>query len=294
LSLAIQGSRLAASRIAPRSQQQLQLIDNPVANWIGGQDAINTTNATSSTTITSRGKLDINGTLQSVGLNILSGSPTVGRVYCTIILESSEQDFLTTLARGYIYPGHSPWGAGGIGIKFGDKIRLETRSSIGNVVIRPTATILRDVYQPAGWTGTDKGSTEGPGRVRTITTSDPAATVDIDETVPAGRQWQVFFCLINFTTDSNAGSREVFLAYTDGSNTIWRNDAWGTAASTSTVFEFYGSEVADSDASGQIRQQQIPNKILPAGYHIKTITGNLKAGDDFQASSIHVEEHIAP
>jgi len=134
---------------------------------------------------------------------------------------------------------------------------------------------------------------EGPGRDFTITTADPAAGVDLDETVPAGRTWRIYFLKINFTTVAGGGQREVFLELTDGTNIIFKNDEWGTVGASATI-EFYASDVVDIDSSGQIRQQQLPQVQLPAGYHIKTETDNLQAGDDFQASFFHVEEWIQP
>jgi len=293
LSLASQGSRLALSRRASTKTVQIQRFDeSPVTTYTG---ADNTTVATSSTTITSRRKITADGTLQTIGLNILSGSPTVARVYCTVILEDENDLFKSTLCRGYIYPGHSPWGAGGIGVKFGDQIRLETRSSLAGVIIRPIGSILKGIYAPGGWTGTDESSLEGRGRVHLFSTSDPSAGDDWDETVPAGRIWRVDRGIINFTTDANPGTRSISLEIQDNSALrIWKDDSWGTLTNTTTAHEIFFVNTSHSDTSGPDRTGYHTPILMDAGWHIKTNHSNWEAGDDLQAGVLHVEEWISP
>lgn len=70
--------------------------------------------------------------------------------------------------------------------------------------------------QGLGWPGSPIGSSlDGEGVLRPITGTDPAAGVNISETVPTGARWQLFSLAADFFTDATAGVREVLLTIDD-------------------------------------------------------------------------------
>ena len=58
--------------------------------------------------------------------------------------------------------------------------------------------------------------TEGPGLIRSVTGTDPAAGAEISETVPTNARWILHSFIANLVTDATAGNRRVRLEIDDG------------------------------------------------------------------------------
>src|SRR3954467_4562200 len=72
------------------------------------------------------------------------------------------------------------------------------------------------------WPGSPiQASTAGAGRLRSITGTDPAANVEISETVPAGVRWRILTLAATFATDATVASRVPALVIDDGTNQLF-------------------------------------------------------------------------
>jgi hypothetical protein len=163
--------------------------------------------------------------------------------------------------------------------------------------VQPLATLLQGDITVNGrlaWPGSPIASPiDGPGRLRSIVGTDPAANVEISEAVPAGRRWSLTSFFATLVADANVANRTVTLIVDDGANTIWQQDASAvqTAGQTRSYEAFnFG---AAADLVGSTFRLPAPFPIsLPAGFRIRTSTANRQVGDNWSAPTLLVEEWI--
>lgn len=143
--------------------------------------------------------------------------------------------------------------------------------------------------------GLNESSVEGQGLIRSITGTDPAAGVEISETVPTGARWRVKNIRYSFVTDATVGNRIVRVEFNDGTNIFWRKRSVDQQAASVTA-NYNMSEVSlhVTTSTGENTDLVPPNNRLMAGYIIKTNTSLLQAGDNFSAPQLLVEEWIEP
>lgn len=130
------------------------------------------------------------------------------------------------------------------------------------------------------------------GRMRTITGTNPAAGVEISETVPAGVSWVLRSIAFSLTTSATAANRAVRVVLDDGA-TIFLRTGGNTTQTASQTLDYVA---ADFGVVGTIGTQTVlvgmplpPYRLLP-GHRVRTITINFQAGDDFTAPVLEVEE----
>lgn len=134
---------------------------------------------------------------------------------------------------------------------------------------------------------------EGPGALRSVLGTNPAAAAEISETVPTGARWTLYGATFVFVTDGNAANREVAIVLTDGTNILATSSAGfsNTASLTKRyVAAPYGAGTAP--LQGTDRQIVLPPFRLLAGWKITTVTTNIQAGDDYAAPRLTIEEHL--
>ncbi len=134
-----------------------------------------------------------------------------------------------------------------------------------------------------GWPGTpSKEITDGPGTIRSITGTTPGAGNEIFETVPSGRRWTLLGFRTTFTTSATVANRFPRFQLDDGANNLL---IVGTnAAQTAGVLSAYhlvpGSQFYTDTQTDFI----IPAPVLvqlKSGFHIKTATIGIQAGDTY-------------
>lgn len=143
--------------------------------------------------------------------------------------------------------------------------------------------------------GNLESSLEGPGLIRSITGTDPAAGANILETVPTGARWRLISFRFSLVTDATVMNRQAFLAIDDGVNTLTES---GTAAvqPASTTYQYQAGNW-NSPANPVAYSSYIINILniyLEAGYRIKSSVANFQAGDNLSAPQYLVEEWIQP
>lgn len=134
---------------------------------------------------------------------------------------------------------------------------------------------------------------QGPGLLRSVTGTNPAAGNEISETVPTNARWKLLGIAFQLVTDATAVTRYVSLTFDDGATVFTRvAPQYNHGASVTRNYSFSigatpgPSWVADPIAAG------LPDIPLFQGYRIKTSTVNLQAGDDFGAPQLFVEEWL--
>jgi len=163
--------------------------------------------------------------------------------------------------------------------------------------VQPLATLLQGYISTTprlAWPGSLISSSLGPtGRPRTISGTDPAAGVEISETVPAGARWRIGAINIGFQADGTVISRTPLLTIDDGATIFWQG-ASGVAV-TAGVLAIYRFGVGAQGAVIAATHYNLAlpsNLILAPGSRIRTVTANLQAGDNYTAPVLHLEEFI--
>ena len=130
------------------------------------------------------------------------------------------------------------------------------------------------------------------GRYTTILGTDPAAGVEIAQSVPAGKIWRLHALSFQLVTDVTAITREVRIVVGDGANIFFM-----TAAGLShTASETWRYSISNLGLVGTIAPTTgvalipLPLLVLLPAYTFATNTVNLQAGDDFGQPNMYVEE----
>lgn len=148
--------------------------------------------------------------------------------------------------------------------------------------------------QPIMWPGTrSRGTLDGPGVIRSITGTNPAAGAEISETVPTGARWRLLAILATLTADANVANRVASIFIDDGTNVLIRQSAQSTqGASESRVYSWFPGSQRLALVGGDMTWAGSNRLILLAGSRIRTSTALLQAGDDWSAPQLLVEEWI--
>ncbi len=148
----------------------------------------------------------------------------------------------------------------------------------------------------AGWPGgMIRSPLEGPGVMRSIVGTDPAAGAEISETVPTNARWRLIAFTSTLVTSAAVANRRLRLVHDDGAN-IYCN-AFSTLllpASTTTTVTWGDSYPLVENTDQQITAPLPRQDMLLAGSRIRTITTNFQAGDNWAAPVYLVEEWIEP
>lgn len=138
-------------------------------------------------------------------------------------------------------------------------------------------------------------SVDGPGCLRSITGTDPAAGVEISETVPAGARWRPISIASLFTTSATVATRVIAWVIDDGANNVLATlDVQSQVASQAVTHSLAALGNA-LGASAVVGTACLPALMtLPAGARIRTSTVLIQAGDNWNAPQMLVEEWIEP
>lgn len=165
----------------------------------------------------------------------------------------------------------------------------------GVVVGLLMAGYVTDTDAPAFPNGKIENSTDGPGVIRSIAGTDPAAGAEISETVPTGARWKILGIRATLVTDATAISRRVRAQIDDGVTTITEGVCTGAQTASLTVgytIAKFGADYGVISTSAMVFLPQ--EQILPGASRIRTATDNLQAADNWGAPQLLVEEWIEP
>ena len=258
--------------------------------WLGTRHAPNTDR----TIITTRNKLTVSGTLTILKIIILAGTP-LGDLYVKVSLEDENRNYKGDICQGYVDTSKQPFGTGGLVVEVGDYIRVDSWGYVVGVVIQPVGTILQDKQIVGGWTGTNEGSLDGEGKVRTIVGTDPAAGVEVSETVPTGARWELQAIRVRLVTSGTVANRIIHLRLDDSSNIFLQIPAARIQTASETVDYNFSPHMDHPTAlvtGSSDLVVPLPTYTLGAGYRIKTATGNIGLSDNYGAPNLTVKDKI--
>jgi hypothetical protein len=173
------------------------------------------------------------------------------------------------------------------------------RLAVGRSMPTPSelAILAQDyvtVAAPLAWPGGRIASpTEGPGAIRSITGTDPAAGVEISETVPSNTRWRLIIVRLVLATDATVGNRRIRLVLDDGVNVLAEiSSANVIPPNVSNRSHWMNLGYTNTDA-GVFNLDGLPSALyLAGGYRIRSTTVNLALGDNYGPPQLLVEEWI--
>lgn len=143
--------------------------------------------------------------------------------------------------------------------------------------------------------GLQHSSVEGPGLIRSITGTDPAAGAEISETVPTNARWKLISLSANLVTDATAANRNVYFIIDDGATILFQSSLFfNQSASVAARHSFGALTVQTGTLSGSIISTHAGpcDCLLFQGYRVRTATLNLQPGDNWGQPQLWVEEWI--
>ena len=136
-------------------------------------------------------------------------------------------------------------------------------------------------------------SIDGPGVIRSITGTNPAAGNEILETVPTNARWRLHAMNFTLTTSATVANREPVLQIDDGV-TAYVAIPSGNNQTASQVFKYTYARNAQRvlGATALAIVLPYPQIDMMGGHRFGTLTTGLQAGDDYSAPQYLVEEWI--
>jgi len=142
--------------------------------------------------------------------------------------------------------------------------------------------------------GTIESSIMPPGALRSVTGTDPAAGVEILESVPTNARWLVRSVRFQLVTNATVANRYVDLIFDDGTNTLRTIPSrYAQPASTAGTYQFYPETAGVwGDTGAGFVTCPMPLTLLGEAFRIRTSTSSLQAGDNYGAPQLLLEELI--
>lgn len=163
--------------------------------------------------------------------------------------------------------------------------------------VQPVATLAQGYVSESSWlawpNGTLQDSIDGRGNLRSFVGTDPAAGVEISETVPDNARWRLILLTASLIADATVITRSPALAIDDGTNVFYQGGAVQTVVAGGGILISWGHGVgfAGSVVNGSLGALPV-ELMLGSGYRIRTTTANLQAGDNWGSPKFLVEEWI--
>jgi len=132
---------------------------------------------------------------------------------------------------------------------------------------------------------------DGPGMLRSITGTTPAAGADISETVPVNARWRLISIRGSLTASASAGTRTPSWTLDDGANIYHKVPGGGTiGAGQTSTYEMCNMGAVSIQDPFQNFALMPENQLLAPGHRIRTATGGILAGDQWTAPQYLVQE----
>lgn len=143
-----------------------------------------------------------------------------------------------------------------------------------------------------GWPGVPaKEITDGPGIIRSVTGTTPAAGAEISETVPANRRWTLLALRASLTTSVTVANRFPGFLIDDGVNSPFAiRSSVAEAASAVNFYSIAPGNQFYNDTTGFFLIPFPTLSLLKAGFRIRSNTVALQVGDQWSAPQYFVQE----
>lgn len=136
-------------------------------------------------------------------------------------------------------------------------------------------------------------SLAGAGALRSLTGTDPAAGVEVSETVPTGARWRLVSVEVTLVTDATVANRRIHLFVDDGTNVYFETHNNTAQTASTTIRHSFGAGVGLVVGDGVSAVAPLPVALLlGAGHRFRSSTSGIVAGDNFGAPQYAVEEYL--
>ena len=136
-------------------------------------------------------------------------------------------------------------------------------------------------------------SVDGPGILRSVAGTDPAAGIEVIEAVPTNARWRVRSLRAALVTAVTAATRTVGLVIDDATTTFLAFTSGTTQiASLTRTYNVGDFGFLPTAVGGDIYFCLPEQPHLFQGWRIRTSTTNLQAGDNWGAPQMEIEEWI--
>lgn len=135
---------------------------------------------------------------------------------------------------------------------------------------------------------------DGPGRLRSIVGTIPAAGAEISELVPFNTSWNLLSIMYSLTTSAVAGNRQTELSFDDGASTYCRMVPQQAMAASTLHTITWAADCASFYDGVRYGTTNLPVPCpLNGNFHIRTNTVNLDVADQYTAPTYLVREWIS-
>lgn len=167
----------------------------------------------------------------------------------------------------------------------------------GELANEPAAVLISDYLADTvllAWPGGMlRSSTEGPGFLRSITGTNPAAGAEFSETVPTNARWLLRAVSAVLVNSATVIGRSPSLVVDDGANIYARLQVDILQTASQTVRHTWVNGAGFTTALGGAASVSVLGQLYPtAGHRLRSLTNLLQAGDDWGAPQLFVEEWI--
>jgi len=136
-------------------------------------------------------------------------------------------------------------------------------------------------------------SLEGPGFLRSVLGTDPAAGAEISETVPTNTRWRLLAAIVTLVTDATVANRRTIWLIDDGATVLWFGDDNVNHAPSTTIPHLLSpSPIRGTLNYGYNTSLGTADTMLLQGWRLRTTTQAMVAGDNYGAPQLWVEEWI--
>lgn len=173
-------------------------------------------------------------------------------------------------------------------------LRIVRAYGVNNVTQQVLCSGYVTGSRPLSWPGSGLESTrDGKGYLRVVLGTNPAAGVQVQETVPSMAIWRLISMRVVYVTDATVANRNLNLTIDDGANVYFSLEHNTVATASATWLFTLAVGATDGYRSTFEMHNNLPdNLILPAGHRITINARNFTAGDDFAAPVMYVEEWL--
>jgi len=254
------------------------------------------TPATDRTSSETSQQIGMTGTFTALKVRIETGVPE-RNVFVEVEITDNQGRVQAKLMSGYVDIGNEPFGTGSQIVKEDWFIRLRSWSSMA---VAPTLTLrgtIQEGEQVGGWTGTSEKMSDGLGSTRSITGTDPAAPLAINEATPSGALWALRAVRFTLVTDVNVANRVVFFDIRDSANLQEARIPMGIVQTASQTIGYNGFIGSSKEGTAIISQVgwPLPDRIqMPEAFDFNIDASAGQATDNFGAPQFEVDEWLRP
>jgi len=163
----------------------------------------------------------------------------------------------------------------------------------GEPVQRLASAYLTDSKTLSWPPGQFEGFTEGPGFLEVVQTADPAAGAEVTYTIPTNQRARLRALKLVLVTDATVANRYAHVVIDDGANEITRIESdYAQVASKNLQYFFLEGFPVNSVLTNEVMRFFPVAFPLMQGSRIRTLTGNMVAGDDHGVGTLFLETWI--